>query len=135
MAGNFFGFFLILHGVVHMLYFGQSQRYFELQPGMTWPDNSWAFSSIFGADQTRLLASLILVVTAIGFAASGLGIFVSKAWWRPIAITAAILSSLLYVLFWDARLQHLDNQGFVGILISQMLLVAILVVQKPSFEF
>ena len=34
------GVFIILHGLVHMLYFGQSRKFFELQPGMTWPDGS-----------------------------------------------------------------------------------------------
>ena len=33
---------VILHGLVHLLYFGQSARLFELQPGMGWPDGSWA---------------------------------------------------------------------------------------------
>ena len=37
-----FGIFIILHGLVHLLYFGQSTRYFELQPGMVWPDGAWA---------------------------------------------------------------------------------------------
>jgi hypothetical protein len=35
-----FGIFIILHGLVHMLYFGQSQKLFELQAGMTLPDGS-----------------------------------------------------------------------------------------------
>ncbi len=37
------GVFLILHGLVHLLYAGQALRYFELRPGMTWPDASWLF--------------------------------------------------------------------------------------------
>ena len=32
-----FGVFIVLHGLVHLLYFGQSARYFELKPGMVWP--------------------------------------------------------------------------------------------------
>jgi len=31
------GIFFILHGLVHLLYAGQSLRLFELRPGMTWP--------------------------------------------------------------------------------------------------
>jgi hypothetical protein len=42
------GIFLVLHGLVHLLYFGQSARYFELKPGMTWPDGAWAFSRLLG---------------------------------------------------------------------------------------
>ena len=50
MATVIFGVFLMLHGLVHLLYLGQSQRFFELQPGMTWPDgpgrsrDSWAMA-------------------------------------------------------------------------------------------
>jgi hypothetical protein len=38
------GLFLILHGLVHLLYLGQSARLFELRSGMVWPDHSWAFA-------------------------------------------------------------------------------------------
>jgi len=31
--------FLILHGLVHLLYLGQSRCLFELQPDMEWPDD------------------------------------------------------------------------------------------------
>jgi hypothetical protein len=31
------GIFFLLHGLVHLLYAGQSLRFFELRPGMTWP--------------------------------------------------------------------------------------------------
>ena len=52
------GIFLILHGLVHLLYFGQSQRYFELQPGLAWPNGSWVFSRWLGDDPARWLASI-----------------------------------------------------------------------------
>ncbi len=31
------GAFIVLHGLVHLLYAGQSRRLFELRPGMVWP--------------------------------------------------------------------------------------------------
>jgi hypothetical protein len=34
MSRIIFGVFIVLHGLVHLLYFGQSARYFELQPEM-----------------------------------------------------------------------------------------------------
>jgi hypothetical protein len=42
MVRILFGVFVLLHGLVHLLYLGQSARYFELQPGLAWPDGSWA---------------------------------------------------------------------------------------------
>lgn len=77
------GIFLVLHGLVHLLYFGQSRRLFELRPKMVWPDGSWAFSKLVGDtrsspvdETTRLLASVALVLAAIGFMAGGLGLFI-----------------------------------------------------------
>ena len=130
-----FGVFMLLHGLVHLLYFGQSARYFELQPGMVWPDGSWAFSRFFGNATTRNLASILLILAAAGFVASGAGIFLKQSWWRPAVIGAATFSSVMYVLFWDGALQSLDNKGGIGILINLAILTALLIFRWPHFEF
>jgi len=130
-----FGIFIVLHGLVHLLYFGQSARYFELQPGMVWPDGSWAFSRLLGTSATRNLTSVLLVVAAIGFVAGGIGIFAKQAWWRPAIVITSIFSSAIYLLFWDGGFQHLDNKGGVGILINLALLVALLIFQWPKIDF
>jgi len=118
-----------------MLYFGQSAGYFELQPGMVWPDGSWAFSRLLGDATFRTLASIFLVLAAIGFVVGGIGLFAKQAWWRPTIIAVAIFSSALFVLSWDAGWSHLDNKGGVGILINLAILVALLIFQWPKFEF
>ena len=92
---------MILHGLIHVLYFGQSSRFFELKPGMVWPDGAWAFSKIFGNETTRILASIFLVMAAIGFVAGGAGVLLKQAWWRPVAVSAAAFSSAIFMLFWD----------------------------------
>lgn len=130
-----FGLFLVLHGLVHLLYLGQSQRLFELQPGMVWPDGSWAFSGLLGDELTRRLASICLVITAVGFVAAGAGLVWRQAWWQPVVIGTSIFASVLYVLLWDGGLQNLDNKGGVGLLINVVLLTAVLVFQWPQFEF
>jgi len=135
MLSILFGIFFILHGLVHMLYFGQSARYLELQPGMTWPDGSWIFSRLLGDVTGRNLASILLVLAAIGFVIGGVGIFVKQAWWSPLIVAAAIFSSLIYLLFWDAGWSHLDNKGGVGILINLAILAALTIFQWPKFEF
>ena len=130
-----FGVFILLHGLVHLLYFGQSARYFELQPGMVWPDGSWAFSRFVGDATTRNLASLLLILAAIGLVAGGIGILARQAWWRPALVSAAVFSTFLYVLFWDGVMQSLDNKGGVGILINLAILAALLIFRWPDFEF
>lgn len=52
------GVFLVLHGLIHLLYFGQSARLLELQSGMIWPDGSWIFSKLLGDNGTRTLAAV-----------------------------------------------------------------------------
>jgi hypothetical protein len=130
-----FGVFLVLHGLVHMLYFGQSARYFELQPGMVWPDGSWAFSRFLSEATIRNLASILLMLAAVGFIAGGLGLFLKQAWWQPVVISAAVFSSVIYLLFWDGSIRHLDNKGGVGILIDLAILAALLIFRWPNFEF
>ena len=127
-----FGIFLILHGMVHLLYAGQSSRLFELQPGMILPDGSWLFSRPLGDEATRLLATVFLILAAIGFAAGGLGIFIRQAWWRPVILGAAIFSSMLYLILWDGKFQALPDKGGVGILINIAILVLILVFKWPA---
>jgi uncharacterized membrane protein YphA (DoxX/SURF4 family) len=129
------GVFMVLHGLVHLLYLGQSARYFELQPGMLWPDGAWAFSKLLGDETARLLANVLLALAAIGFVAGGAGVFVKQAWWRPAVVGTALFSAAIFTLFWDGGLQRLDDKGAIGILINLAILVAVLVLQWPRFEF
>ena len=130
-----FGVFLVLHGFVQLLYFGQSSRYFELQPGMAWPDGAWAFSRLLGNETTRLLASIFLVLAGIGFAIGGAGILVKQAWWRTVVVGVAAFSAVIYFLLWDGAWQNLDNKGWVGILINVAILAFVLLLQWPTIEF
>jgi len=129
------GVFLILHGLVHLLYFGQSARLFELKPGMIWPDGSWAFSKLLGDNNTRTLASICLILAAAGFVIGCAGIFFSQSWWRTAVVTTAAFSGVFYILFWNGRFQQLDGQGGVGLLIDLAILVAVLVLRWPQFDF
>lgn len=129
------GVFIVLHGLVHLLYFGQSQRLFELQPGMVWPDGSWLFSRLLGDHASRLLASIACVLAALGFVASGVAIFLGLSWWRTMVVAAAAFSAAIFVLFWNGHLQKLPDQGAIAILINVAILFAVLVLQWPDFGF
>ena len=130
-----FGVFIVLHGLVHLLYSGHSRRLFELQPGMVWPDGAWAFSRLLGDEATRWLASVCYVVAAIGFVAGGTGTLTGQNWWRPIVVGAAVFSAVVIFLFWDGKMQKLNDKGLVGLLINLAILVALLVLHWPSLEF
>jgi len=132
MLSVVFGIFFLLHGLVHLLYSGQSARLFELQPGMVWPDGSWAFSRVFGNEATRILASILCILAAIGFMAGSIGIFVSQTWWHPMVAGSAAFSASIFILFWDGQARALANKGLFAILINLAILVALLVFRWPS---
>jgi hypothetical protein len=118
------GVFLLLHGLVHLLYYGQSARRFELQPGMAWPDGSWVFSRLLGENGARTLAGIFCVLAAAGMLVGGVGMMLGQSWWRSVVIASAAVSGALYILFWNGRLQHLDRQGGIGLLIDAGILVS-----------
>ena len=129
------GVFIVLHGLVHLLYCGQSRRLFELQPEMIWPDGSWVFSKLIGDEKTRLLASTSCLLAAIGFVVGGAGILLRQAWWHPVVVGSAAFSALIIILFWDGKIQKLDDKGFVGLLINIAILAGVLILQWPFLEF
>ncbi len=127
-----FGIFIILHGMVHLLYFGHSMRYFELKAGMAWPNGSWAFSNTLGNETSRSLASISLIVAALGLIFGGIGLLMNQAWWQPLIVCGATISSLVYILFWNGRTQNLDGQGLVGFLIDAAVLLGVLIFRWPA---
>ena len=122
------GIFLILHALVHLLYVGQALRFFELRPGLAWPDGSWLFSRLMGDPAVRWLTAVSLTLAAIGFLVAGLGLFFGAEWARPVAFGAAGFSVLIYLLLWDGKFQALPDQGGVGILISLGIFVVVWIV-------
>jgi hypothetical protein len=125
------GIFFVLHGLVHLLYAGQALRFFELRPGMTWPDGSWAFSKLLGNETTRMLATILLALAALGFLVGGLGLFIRQDWWRLVTLAAVVISSLIFIFFWDGRFQAMADQGGVGLLINLAILVLVLFLKWP----
>lgn len=125
------GAFFVLHGLVHMLYFGQSSRFYELKAGMVWPDGSWVLSKFLGSISVRNIAGVLLICAAVGFVASGIALFTKTVWWRPVVASTAIFSSVLYLLLWDGVPHGLDNKGAVGILINLAILAALFIFHWP----
>ena len=134
MIGILLGVFFVLHGLVHLLYTGQSWRIFELQPGMNWPDGALAFRFL-GDETTRNMAGIFLVLAAVGFVAGGAGIIFKLAWWRAGVVGVAVFSTIVYLLLWDGGWHSLDDKGLVGILINLAILATLLVFQWPRFDF
>jgi hypothetical protein len=120
------GLFVLLHGLVHVLYVAHSRRLIELRPEMSWPDGSWAFSKLVEDPLARQIASVLYALAAVGFVASGAGLLLRQSWWRPVAVGAAALSSAIIILFWDGRLRRLSDQGVLALLINAAILGVVL---------
>ena len=99
---------------------------------MVWPDGSWAFEGLLGNKATRIVASGVCVLAALGFVVGGIILFTTQSWWRPVTIAAAAFSAAIFILFWDGHLQALANKGLFAILINAAILVALLVFQWPA---
>jgi hypothetical protein len=128
------GGFFLLHGMVHLLYAGQALRFFELQPGLVWPDGAWAFSRLPGEQATRMLGAMACVLAAAGFVVSGTGLLVRQPWWRPLLGGVAAFSTVAFVLFWNGKLQRLPDQGWVAVLINGVILIVVFILHWPSLE-
>lgn len=129
------GLFLVLHGLVYLLYVGQSARLFELRSGFEWPDGSLTFARTLGNENARSIASLTFTIVTIGFVAGGVGLLFSQAWWQPMVIASAAAATLVTVLFWDGHFQQLSDKGGIGLLINAAILISLLVLEWPQFSF
>jgi hypothetical protein len=123
--------FLALHGLVHLLYFAQSARIFELKPGMIWPVGSWALSRPLGDTATRNLVGVFCVLVAAGFIVGAGGLFSSQSWWRAPVVASAVVSALLFLLCWNGHFQNIDGQGAVGLVLDAIILITVLVFRWP----
>lgn len=134
-----FGIFIILHGLVHLLYFGQSQKLFELQPGMVWPQGSWIFSRLYEDQPPEWVSGVIFtlsavsfIIAAILFIAGGAGLIFGQPWWRPTVMSAAIFSSIIIILFWDGQRSTWRDQGGIGLLINLAILAVVIILFRPN---
>jgi hypothetical protein len=129
------GGFFILHGMVHLLYAGQALRFFELQPGLAWPQGAWALPRALGEPATRVLAAIGCGLAALGLVASGAGLLASQSWWRPLLAGAAAFSAIIFVLFWNGKMERLPDQGWVAVLINAAIGVVVFLLDWPAFDF
>ena len=126
------GIFILLHGLVHLWYVVLAQQLVEFQAAMGWTGESWLLTSPLGDAATRTLATVLYILSTLGFLAGGVGLLAQQDWWRPVVIGSAAFSTVVVVLFWDGGTQMLVEKGLLGFLINAALLVWLLLF-KPSF--
>lgn len=133
MTLTLLGIFLILHGLVHLLYFGLSRKLFDLgQPLAGWPERSWLFARFVDGATTQRVASFFFLISVLIFAIAGFSVLLRAEWWQTGLIVAAVVSSLTIFAFWDGTLQRLPDKGFVGILINVALVAVVLLADRTT---
>lgn len=120
-----FGIFIILHGLVHLFYMGQSLKLFELKPAMIWPDESWAFSRVLSNATLRIFACITLGLSTLGFVVGGISLMLKQTWSQPLLIIAGGLSTFVFLVLWNGKKDSAVNQGGLGILINLAILSAV----------
>jgi len=119
----FIGIFCVLHGSVHLLYMGQGLKYFEIEKGFVWPDNSKLLANIFSMKTKRLIAGVLCAIAAMGFVLAGIFVLLNLPWQNQLIIVSVITSTILFIAFWDGSMSKLHTQGGIGILINILILV------------
>ena len=123
------GIFVIVHGLVHLWWVALSQRLVKFEPQMGWTGESWILARILGDSATRLLVTVLLVLTMIGFVSGGIGVLIKQEWWRPVIVGSAVLSTAIVVLFWDGSLKMIVQKGLIALLINVVILAATLILK------
>lgn len=116
--------FIVLHGLVHLWYFTLSRGLVEFQPEMGWSGQSWLLSPALGGDGARALGSILYVVATVAFVGAGVALLARSDWLRWLLPAAALLSSVLILLFWQGGLEMWAQKGLMGLLINVVLVVA-----------
>jgi hypothetical protein len=122
MLQTVIGLLAVLHGGIHLLYFGHSQRYFELVEGFRWPEDSWLLSPLTGVKTLLTTAGVLLLVSGLLLGASGAAYLFRQSWGEFALTAGALWSSLTYLTLWDGKGRQLPDQGLIGVLINLVLL-------------
>lgn len=109
------------HGIGHVLFlvpllgvadWGQSTRSWLLGEG--WP--------------ARGVGSLLWLAAIVGFVAVVVGFWSGAAWWRPLAVAAAAVSTVGLILFWT---NPLASPAVSALVFNLLVLAALLVFHWP----
>ena len=115
--------FLILHGLVHGILAMVPDPNAPEARFATFFSRSWLLAGLgLPESAARVIAIILAAAATIGFIAAGLAlldILVPLDWWRALAITSAVVSLLLLVIFWNLYL-------IIGVAIDVVILVTLI---------
>ena len=119
-----FGLFLILHGLIHLLYLGLSQDLIT-DPDIHWSRESWLLSNFLSDGFLKDISLILYSASILFFLVAGLLYMTEFKNRKAVVYFSAIFSTITILIFWNGSLQHLDDQGFVGILINIIIMIIV----------
>ena len=126
------GIVLLAHGVGHAL---GVLALFDLQPE-GWNARSWLLTDRIGDLPAKTISVVLWVAALAGFVLAGLGLLelgVPEAWWKPLAVSFAIVSLVTLTLFWNAFPALFPNK-IGAIAVNLAVLVGVLLADWPTEE-
>ncbi len=120
-----FGIFIIFHALVHAIYVGHALRWFELRPGMPWPDGSWALGSLSDG-AVRIFAAISIGLCSIAMIVGAAGYLAGAGWGMWAVVGSAILVSVVHALLWSGKWGEFGDHGGYGVVINIALAAVLL---------
>jgi hypothetical protein len=88
---------------------------------------SWLLGHAVTTERLTTLAIVLHVVAGIVMLACALAIGFAPSlpgWWRPLAMTGALVGIVAFAVFWDGQTWLLLDEGLIGAILSMVLLTS-----------
>lgn len=123
---------LFLHGVGHVIGIFPTVGLFTEELSA----DSWLLTNLIGQTTARWLGFVLWLAATLSFIGTVLSILswgIPQDWWRPLAMTASIVSLATIILYWDSFFATSSKVGAMAVDI--IVLVVLLWLQRPFREF
>jgi hypothetical protein len=128
-----FAIFVLLHGLVFLIYPAMAQGWMPLPEGTDFTGRSWLLGNVLGEPGTRTLGTYLFTTVVLIFLIAFVGLAFRQDWSTGWLYGALILSSLGLVVMWDGHPARLPDQGLIGLLINSGLAVLMIYFGFPKF--
>ncbi|MEX1071639.1 MAG: hypothetical protein WEC37_03345 [Anaerolineales bacterium] len=128
-----FTIFVLLHGLVHMVYTAMARNWIPAPQGQeNWTGSSWLLAGQLGEQGTRNVGVVGFTLVTVLFGITAIGMMLRSPWATAWLAGSAILSSIFLLLMWDGKFQSLTEKGFIGLAINVALLILLFAFQFPK---
>ena len=122
----FFALVVGAHGCIYFI-FGLGRL---PDPLKGWRGTSWLLGNAITGDKLKAFAFGLSRIAGIATLTCAVAVAFAKpsphGLWRPLAMTGAVFSIVVFAVFWDGQTENLVNQGVIGVAASALLFLSAL---------